>query len=114
MGLAIEEGLCRIDAFGFEHVVAHRRLNEHGKVAARGDGDGRLRHLGIENFAVAVVAGNALEPGIVAVDALGGAIVAVGGSFSAKTLPVSVSTTAAAVVASRNLRIKMAPLDCRK
>jgi len=67
MRLAVEKGLRRVDALGLEHVVAHGSFDEHGEVAAGSDRDRSLRHFGVEDFAIAVVAVDATEAGFVVV-----------------------------------------------
>src|SRR5579885_1191852 len=55
--LTVEERLRRIDALGLEHVVAHRRLDQHRQVAAgrartRGPRAARVQHLAVAVGAV--------------------------------------------------------------
>ena len=50
-----------IDALRTQDVAAHRRLGEHGQVAARRHRQGDHRHVEVEHAARADVAGEALE-----------------------------------------------------
>src|SRR5579875_1555612 len=58
-GLAVHEDAGLVDALRFQHVAAHRGLDQHREVAAGRDRDGDLRHLDVQHLAPAGIAGEA-------------------------------------------------------